>query len=109
MSPTSSRNRVPPLACSILPSVVLTAPVKAPFSWPNSSDSSRFSGIAAQLSRQTDPFFGCCCHGRRGPAIRSEEHTSELQSLMRNSYAVFCLQKKRHTASIQHQYNISQQ
>src|SRR3546814_7550472 len=28
--------------------------------------------------------------------IRSEEHTSELQSLMRISYAVFCLQKKNH-------------
>src|SRR3546814_5632049 len=28
-------------------------------------------------------------------AIRSEEHTSELQSLMRISYAVFCLKKKR--------------
>src|SRR3546814_1200110 len=28
---------------------------------------------------------------------RSEEHTSELQSLMRISYAVFCLQKKKHT------------
>src|SRR3546814_4376980 len=28
--------------------------------------------------------------------IRSEEHTSELQSLTRNSYAVFCLKKKRH-------------
>src|SRR3546814_3860174 len=27
-------------------------------------------------------------------AIRSEEHTSELQSLMRNSYAVFCLKRK---------------
>src|SRR3546814_7969970 len=27
--------------------------------------------------------------------IRSEEHTSEIQSLMRNSYAVFCLKKKR--------------
>src|SRR3546814_4801827 len=27
--------------------------------------------------------------------IRSEEHTSELQSLMRSSYAVFCLKKKR--------------
>src|SRR3546814_3736197 len=27
-------------------------------------------------------------------AIRSEEHTSELQSLMRTSYAVFCLKKK---------------
>src|SRR3546814_10909569 len=26
--------------------------------------------------------------------LRSEEHTSELQSLMRNSYAVFCLKKK---------------
>src|SRR3546814_1768432 len=29
-----------------------------------------------------------------GAAIRSEEHTSELQSLMRSSYAVFCLKKK---------------
>src|SRR3546814_4854028 len=28
------------------------------------------------------------------PATRSEEHTSELQSLMRISYAVFCLKKK---------------
>src|SRR3546814_3638799 len=28
---------------------------------------------------------------------RSEEHTSELQSLMRNSYAVFCLKKKKQT------------
>src|SRR3546814_2042538 len=28
-------------------------------------------------------------------AVRSEEHTSELQSLMRISYAVFCLKKKR--------------
>src|SRR3546814_2518162 len=33
--------------------------------------------------------------GRDGlPALRSEEHTSELQSLMRISYAVFCLKKK---------------
>src|SRR3546814_2101316 len=30
-------------------------------------------------------------------SARSEEHTSELQSLMRNSYAVFCLQKKKQT------------
>src|SRR3546814_19474439 len=28
-------------------------------------------------------------------ALRSEEHTSELQSLMRNSYAVFCLKTKK--------------
>src|SRR3546814_2875137 len=32
------------------------------------------------------PFSQCC--------LRSEEHTSELQSLMRISYAVFCLKKK---------------
>src|SRR3546814_3641801 len=31
---------------------------------------------------------------RRGGVDRSEEHTSELQSLMRSSYAVFCLKKK---------------
>src|SRR3546814_1395950 len=33
---------------------------------------------------------------------RSEEHTSELQSLMRNSYAVFCLKKKKYTIIIIH-------
>src|SRR3546814_2272459 len=32
---------------------------------------------------------------------RSEEHTSELQSLMRISYAVFCLKKKKKTLNIQ--------
>src|SRR3546814_10863022 len=32
-------------------------------------------------------------HGADGDRDRSEEHTSELQSLMRNSYAVFCLKK----------------
>src|SRR3546814_3126203 len=31
------------------------------------------------------------------PMRRSEEHTSELQSLMRISYAVFCLKKKKHS------------
>src|SRR3546814_9006348 len=44
------------------------------------------------------------CSGRSGckgsrphlMELRSEEHTSELQSLMRISYAVFCLKKKKH-------------
>src|SRR3546814_1290938 len=36
-------------------------------------------------------------HGKHGPHHRSEEHTSELQSLMRISYAVFCLKKKTQT------------
>src|SRR3546814_2356475 len=35
------------------------------------------------------------------PACRSEEHTSELQSLMRISYAGFCLKKKTHTKRTQ--------
>src|SRR3546814_2573076 len=36
-----------------------------------------------------------------GAGLRSEEHTSELQSLMRISYAVFCLKKKKqHTTQI---------
>src|SRR3546814_6579663 len=37
--------------------------------------------------------IGCSCCVSRS---RSEEHTSELQSLMRISYAVFCLKKKKH-------------
>src|SRR3546814_10030172 len=36
----------------------------------------------------------------RGAADRSEEHTSELQSLMRISYAVFCLKKKKTNNSV---------
>src|SRR3546814_10020613 len=38
----------------------------------------------------------CISRMRRSDSGRSEEHTSELQSLMRISYAVFCLQKKTH-------------
>src|SRR3546814_1712230 len=33
-------------------------------------------------------------HPPRRPVVRSEEHTSELQSLLRISYAVFCFEKK---------------
>src|SRR3546814_10023129 len=37
---------------------------------------------------------------RSNRSDRSEEHTSELQSLMRTSYDVFCLKKKRHNNNI---------
>src|SRR3546814_3353110 len=51
------------------------------------------------------PFFLC------NPAAnnRSEEHTSELQSLMRISYAVFCLKKKKKHQQQRHEhlYNIN--
>src|SRR3546814_7253397 len=42
-------------------------------------------------------------------ALRSEEHTSELQSLMRISSAVFCLQKKKTTESHKHTRRYPQQ
>src|SRR3546814_10639562 len=45
-----------------------------------------------------DPFL----RERYDPAFRSEEHTSELQSLMRISYAVFCLKKKNIYISLNH-------
>src|SRR3546814_1158723 len=58
----------------------------------------------------------------RDPGRRSEEHTSELQSLMRISYAVFCLKKKNRkkihstthksiqtTINIQHVYRVTDQ
>src|SRR3546814_7708308 len=40
--------------------------------------------------------------GKVRSCSRSEEHTSELQSLMRISYAVFCLKKKTTEQSVQH-------
>src|SRR3546814_3027457 len=60
----------------------------------------------AQCSRDADPQFEHRHRADRRPAwpredggafprSRSEEHTSELQSLMRISYAVFCLKKKK--------------
>ena len=50
MSPISSRKMVPPSACSSRPIFILCAPVKAPRSWPNSSDSSSSADSAAQLT-----------------------------------------------------------
>src|SRR3546814_1305617 len=41
----------------------------------------------------------------RNDGARSEEHTSELQSLMRISYAVFCLKKKTKTPTQQHRHH----
>src|SRR3546814_1348412 len=48
-----------------------------------------------------DPSCGARTFARSGD-IRSEEHTSELQSLMRISYAVFCLNKKNNNTNNRH-------
>src|SRR3546814_6624189 len=58
-------------------------------------------GIAHIVARAADDAFPAALRGR------SEEHTSELQSLMRTSYAVFCLKKKKHkktTTPVEHLY-----
>ena len=61
MSPISSRKSVPPSASSMRPGLRQAAPVKAPFSWPNSSLSSSASGSAAQWTATNGP-------ARRGAA-----------------------------------------
>src|SRR3546814_5046827 len=64
-------------------------------------------GSSAALSAANCP-PRLCPPSNSGPcgAIRSEEHTSELQSLMRISYAVFCLKKNQIRSKQQeHTYN----
>src|SRR3546814_4015501 len=61
----------------------------APIAWPTLPP-----GAAADLMLQCDP-DRIIQQDYTPEEIRSEEHTSELQSLMRISYAVFCLKKKK--------------
>src|SRR3546814_1530709 len=75
--------------------------------WPGGSISTTFSAAGsacsawkACLRAKRALQFGKRRSGvRRKTSIRSEEHTSELQSLMRISYAVFCLKKKIETTN----------
>src|SRR3546814_1582438 len=71
---TGGRSTVPP---------ALAAPLKP--SCPRTSGYTESGG--ADRCRNGEAVASACC--------RSEEHTSELQSLMRISYAVFCLKKKK--------------
>src|SRR3546814_2106761 len=52
---------------------------------------------AMQAIADAAPFFAPDLIVHRFPAWRSEEHTSELQSIMRTSYDAFCLKKKTNT------------
>src|SRR3546814_2302478 len=84
--------------------------VPTPSTWPETmwppSSSPSFSGrskLTAWPARQPPMVvqarvsFETSTANQPGPLSRSEEHTSELQSLMRISYAVFCLKKKKTT------------
>src|SRR3546814_10834177 len=65
--------------------------------------------LAADALRTNDPSLVAAAVGPFGSRHldqhRSEEHTSELQSLMRITYAVFCLKKKKLNHSTHHHSN----
>src|SRR3546814_7539038 len=56
------------------------------------------------INAQLPPLAQTDAISRRAARARSEEHTSELQSLMRISYAVFCLKKKNNESASQNIY-----
>src|SRR3546814_9762576 len=70
-----------------------------------------YIGRHVRHAARTDAYGGpATCHrlqctGDARRHGRSEEHTSELQSLMRISYAVFCLKKKKKTTQTHHTQN----
>src|SRR3546814_2944934 len=78
--------------------VVVASPCTAPF-----------MGTALGYAVTQPPLLALTVFAALGLGLRSEEHTSELQSLMRISYAVFCLKKKKqqktHTINIDPRYN----
>src|SRR3546814_3521653 len=66
----------------------------------------RAAGLVLQPVRDRKAERGADRGRRMRRPERSEEHTSELQSLMRNSYAVFCLKKKKLTIKLKTSTNI---
>src|SRR3546814_8670574 len=83
MSPARAKNQCAPPACPL-------SPAHAPAAWAqryHGPDVTPQDALRCWERHQTPP-------PPHAPS-RSEEHTSELQSLMRISYAVFCLKKKK--------------
>src|SRR3546814_5050624 len=85
---------------------VMTSPQGAPELAPGVDIAARFGNgqwqdgsVTPLFAERIDPVASPALAARLG---RSEEHTSELQSLMRISYAVFCLKKKN---KVQHRTN----
>src|SRR3546814_8207502 len=87
------------LPCCLCPASVRYGPVTVP--WAQVMPKARRGDVSQRVRLIMEHHFGetnCPAgekyHKRVGPRCRSEEHTSELQSLMRISYADFCLQNK---------------
>src|SRR3546814_8643506 len=88
-----------PAECDTIVAGVVITPTPTPVAAPTVV-------AGTQVSSQPLPVTGADTRGMAAAGIllilggaRSEEHTSELQSLMRNSYAVFCLKKKNKTTN----------
>src|SRR3546814_1256921 len=80
--PAPERGDIDPLAMpALLPNLLLLDTI---------DDDFRFRLVGEAVNTR----YGHGLRGRTLGEVRSEEHTSELQSLMRISYAVFCLKKK---------------
>src|SRR3546814_1063333 len=77
-----------------------TADIAPPGDRPNFIVGQIFESPRGRAARRLARKTGAPTVAREPPADRSEEHTSELQSLMRISYAVFCLKKKKKTTTI---------
>src|SRR3546814_5819254 len=92
----------PGYVCAIVGSIVLGVPVKWVEDRMENLSATAFARdyhMTAELAATRDGRIT----GLRAHVLadhRSEEHTSELQSLMRISYAVFCLKKKKNTKTI---------
>src|SRR3546814_10754846 len=92
--------------------VVLPAPLGPMSAWIRPLATARSTSCTARMPPKR---FSTPATSSTGPwgagGRRSEEHTSELQSLMRISYAVFCLKKKKTTdehTSVNAQQNVTQ-
>src|SRR3546814_2967423 len=93
--PTLARDR--PLAASIHSQVGNTLPAHVRAKVVSCSNTRTAAGVISVTSRSSSVSCRPSARASLRTAFlrRSEEHTSELQSLMRISYAVFCLKKKK--------------
>src|SRR3546814_8954751 len=76
-------------------SIASFQPTTAPQSWPTRCAGSRTSSASSKAMMSSASVSRRYAPTPSGTSLRSEEHTSELQSLIRISYAVFCLKNKK--------------